>query len=104
MWEALAELSYFFRLLCAKEIDPNQMDKLEKNIPVLICKLEKIFPPGFFDSMEHLMIHLPYQAKVGGPVKYHWIYTYERYVLFFMHSVHMVVVFPIWTLICYMAM
>ena len=39
VWEALDDLSYFFRLLCAKEIDPNQMEKLEENIPVLICKL-----------------------------------------------------------------
>lgn len=46
VWEALAELSYFFRLLCAKEIDPNQMDKLEENIPVLICKLEKFSHRG----------------------------------------------------------
>jgi len=31
--------------------------------------LEKIFPPSFFYSMEHLSIHLPYEAKLGGPVQ-----------------------------------
>ena len=79
IWEALAELSYFFRVLCAKEIDRAQILQLEANIPIILCKLEKIFPPGFFNPMEHLMVHLPYQVRVGGPVKYTWMYGIERY-------------------------
>ncbi|CAN6317512.1 unnamed protein product [Urochloa humidicola] len=78
IWEALAELSYFFRVLCAKEVDRAQISQLESNIPIILCKLEKIFPPGFFNPMEHLMVHLPYQVKVGGPVKYTWMYGIER--------------------------
>jgi len=72
------ELSYFYRQLCAKEIRKDMMEKLEKEIPVLVCKLEKIFPPGFFNPMQHLLIHLPYEAKVGGPVQYRWMYLFER--------------------------
>uniref|UniRef100_A0A2K2A3S9 DUF4218 domain-containing protein n=1 Tax=Populus trichocarpa TaxID=3694 RepID=A0A2K2A3S9_POPTR len=41
-------------------------------------KLEMIFPPSFFDSMEHLPIHLPFEAKAGGPVQYRWMYPFER--------------------------
>jgi hypothetical protein len=44
------------------------MLKLEKEIPVLICKLEKIFPPWWLILMQHLLVHIPYEAKVGGPV------------------------------------
>jgi hypothetical protein len=44
VWKTLAELSYFYRQLCAKEIK-KEMEKLEKEIPVLLCKLEKIFHP-----------------------------------------------------------
>jgi hypothetical protein len=40
--------------------------------------MEKIFPPGFFNQMQHLLIHLPYEAKVGGPVQYRWMYHIER--------------------------
>ncbi|XP_039116071.1 uncharacterized protein LOC120251572 [Dioscorea cayenensis subsp. rotundata] len=29
--------------------------------------------------MEHLPIHLPYEAKVGGPVQYRWMYPFERF-------------------------
>jgi hypothetical protein len=50
---------------------------LEKEIPVLLCKIEKKFPPGFFNPMQHLLIHLPYEAKVGGHVQYRWMYHIE---------------------------
>ena len=36
-----------------------------------------IFPPSFFDSMEHLPVHLPFEVKVGGPVQYRWMYPYR---------------------------
>ncbi|WJX29277.1 hypothetical protein P8452_17935 [Trifolium repens] len=29
--------------------------------------------------MEHLPIHLPYEARVGGPVQYRWMYPFERF-------------------------
>jgi hypothetical protein len=41
IWETLAELSYLYRQLCAKEIKKDMMEKLKKEIPVIICKLEK---------------------------------------------------------------
>jgi len=48
------------------------------NIIEIICKLEMIFPSLFFDSMEHLPIYLPYEAKVGGPVQHRWMYPFKR--------------------------
>jgi hypothetical protein len=41
VWMVLAELSYFYRQLCTKEIVIEMMQKLEKEIPVLLCKMEK---------------------------------------------------------------
>jgi hypothetical protein len=76
IWEALAELSYFYRQLCAKEIKKDMIEKLEE-IPMLIWKLEKIFPSGWFNLMQHLLIHILYEAKVGGPVQYRWMYHIE---------------------------
>ena len=54
------------------------MEKLEKEAPVLLCKMEKIFPPGFFNPMQHLLIHLAYEAMVGRPVQFRWMYPLER--------------------------
>jgi hypothetical protein len=42
------------------------IDKLEQIAPALLCKLEKIFPPGFFNLMEHMILHLPRKARLGG--------------------------------------
>jgi hypothetical protein len=57
VWMVLAELSYFYTQLCVKEITVEMMQKLEKEIPVLLCKMEKFFPPGVFNPMQHLLIH-----------------------------------------------
>ena len=78
VWKVLAELSYFFRLLCAKEISRNIAMELEKVAPVLVCKLEKIFPPGFFLPMQHLIVHLPTEVRLGGPVQFRWCFPVER--------------------------
>ena len=55
------------------------VEELEKAAPLLLCKLEKIFPPGFFLSMQHLILHLPSEARMGGgPVQNCWCYPIER--------------------------
>jgi hypothetical protein len=66
VWLALSELSYFFCQLCAKELSQTVIVGLERLAPVLLCKLEKIFPPSFFNPMQHLILHLPYEARMGG--------------------------------------
>ena len=66
VWLALSELSYFFRQLCEKELSRTVVADLERLAPVLLCKLEKIFPPGFFNPMQHLILHLPYEAQMGA--------------------------------------
>ena len=39
---------------------------MERMVHVLLCRLEKIFPPSFFNPMQHLILHLPYEARMGG--------------------------------------
>jgi hypothetical protein len=46
-------------------------------MPVLICTLEKIFPPGWFNPLQLLLVQLPYEAKLGGPQQYRWMYHIE---------------------------
>jgi hypothetical protein len=52
--------------------------KLEKEIIVLVCKMEKGFPPGWFNAMQYLLVHLPREVKVGGPMQFRWMYSQER--------------------------
>ncbi|XP_012830522.1 PREDICTED: uncharacterized protein LOC105951618 isoform X2 [Erythranthe guttata] len=77
--DPVTELASFFRQLCSRKLNLNVLDNLEKRIPVILCKLEMIFPPAFFDVMVHLAIHLAQEAKIGGPVQYRWMYPIERY-------------------------
>jgi hypothetical protein len=44
----------------------------------LYINYKKIFPPGWFNLMQHLLVHIPYEAKLGGPVQYMWMYHNER--------------------------
>jgi hypothetical protein len=73
-------MSVFFRDICTINLNVQHMELMQMNIIEIIFKLQRIFPPSFFDSMEHLTIHLPYEVKVGGPVQYRWMYPFERYV------------------------
>lgn len=76
---ALIELGLFFRELCCKTLKLEILERLEKNIAVILCKLELIFPPAFFDVMVHLAVHLPHEAILRGPVHYRWMYPIERF-------------------------
>ncbi|XP_026452340.1 uncharacterized protein LOC113352780 [Papaver somniferum] len=76
---ALSELGVFFKELCSKTLRLEVLEKMEKGVAALLCKLEQIFPPAFFDIMVHLIVHLPHEAILGGPVQYRWMYPIERY-------------------------
>jgi hypothetical protein len=70
VWNALTELSLFYKDLCSPKLSIYHLKKLESEILVLICNFEKIFPLGFFDVMEHLILHFPYEARVCGLAQY----------------------------------
>ena len=79
VWEPLTELSLFFKDVTCTKLGEEDMNILELETPVILCKLERIFPPSLFDSMEHLPIHLPYDARTAGPVQFRWMYPLNRY-------------------------
>ncbi|CAL9005438.1 unnamed protein product [Prunus brigantina] len=54
------------------------MHQLRHDIVQVLCKFEMIFPPTFFTSMIHVMVHLPEEALLAGPVNYRWMYPIER--------------------------
>jgi hypothetical protein len=59
LWKIFAELNYFYRQICAKQVSKAVMQRIEKKITVLVCKMEKIFLPEWFNAMQHLLVHLP---------------------------------------------
>jgi len=78
IYEALAELGKFFQQLYSKTLKVDVLHRMKAEIPIILCKFEKIFPPSFFIVMLHLAVHLPDEAPLRGPVQYGWMYPIER--------------------------
>ncbi|GJS92793.1 hypothetical protein Tco_0799761 [Tanacetum coccineum] len=57
----------------------DDMVKAESHLIDILCNLEQIFPPAFFDIIIHLVIHLLEEALEGGHIPYRWMYSFERY-------------------------
>lgn len=73
------ELSSFFRNLCTKVGTVAIFNSLSRRIAIVLCMLEHIMPPSFFDVMVHLPIHLADEAAIGGPVYFRWMFPIERF-------------------------
>ena len=73
----MTSVCIFFNQLCGQELEMKKLNALHDEIVETLCKLEKYFPPSFFDIMKHLMVHLVREAKLCGPVWARWMYPFE---------------------------
>ncbi|CAL2239656.1 unnamed protein product [Prunus armeniaca] len=71
-------LSRFFSQLTAKTLRKTDINQLRHDIVQVLCKFEMIFPPAFFTSMIHVMVHLPEEALLAGLLNYRWMYPIKR--------------------------
>ncbi|MFS8034398.1 hypothetical protein Hanom_Chr17g01580711 [Helianthus anomalus] len=76
--ETLIEFCQFFQKICSKTLYAKELEDMKTGIVIILCKLEKIFPPSFFTIMVHLCVHLPEEALLGGPVSQRWMFGIER--------------------------
>lgn len=77
VFNSLNEDSQFFKDICALTLRVDDLIKIDQNILTILCKMEQFFPIGFFDSMEHIPVHLAFETLLSGHVKYMCIYTFE---------------------------
>ena len=77
--ETIIRLSKLFQKICAKMIRVTELPSLYTDAAETLCMLEMYFPPGFFDIMPHLIIHLVRELEICGPVHSRWCYFVERY-------------------------
>jgi hypothetical protein len=77
----ITRIYLFFNAISKKVIDPIKMDELCKEMRVTMCQLEMCFPPSFFDTMEHYIIHLADQIFVLGPTYMHHMYPYKHHMV-----------------------
>ncbi|GJX91153.1 hypothetical protein Tco_0344479 [Tanacetum coccineum] len=65
----LIELCLFFKQICSQTLMVDDMLKAQSKVIDILCNLELIYPPAFFDIMIHLVMHLPLEAIFGGPIR-----------------------------------
>ncbi|KAL0318308.1 UNVERIFIED_CONTAM: hypothetical protein Sangu_1987000 [Sesamum angustifolium] len=80
VWSALTDVSLLLLSICSTTLDVTKQHELEHSVTVIMCNLEKIFFSAFFEAIEHLIIHLPYDTHIGVPVQYRSMYPIERFV------------------------
>jgi hypothetical protein len=73
LWEIFIELNYFYWQICAKQVSKLMMQKLEREIMVLICKMKKVFPLGWFNAMQRLLVLRLVGESIGI-----WLLWYQR--------------------------
>ncbi|XP_071735372.1 uncharacterized protein [Rutidosis leptorrhynchoides] len=84
----IMKLCRYYRQLCSKVLNPNDLFNMEKDIGKILCDLERIFQPSFFDVMIHLSVHLASEDRLGGHVHYRWMYPIERYLASDVETIH----------------
>nr|GEY22625.1 hypothetical protein [Tanacetum cinerariifolium] len=75
----IIELCSFFKQICYATLMEDDMFKAQSKVVDILCNLELIYPPAFFDIMIHLVIHLPLEALEGGPIRPQWMFPFERF-------------------------
>ncbi|GJW57705.1 hypothetical protein Tco_0104436 [Tanacetum coccineum] len=75
----IIELCSFFKQICSQTLMENDMLKAQSKVVDILCNLELIYPPTFFDIMTHLVIHLPLEALEGSPIRPRWMFPFEIY-------------------------
>ena len=63
--EPLSALSDFFKNLCANKLCEDILMKMHHTIPIILCKLETIFPPVFWNVMKHVPVHFSTKSILG---------------------------------------
>jgi len=65
--------------LCDKVVDPKRKEEMMPDAAKVLTCLEKDFPPCFFDTMVHLIMHLEEELFIYRPCQTCWMYSFEHY-------------------------
>ncbi|KAL0331757.1 UNVERIFIED_CONTAM: hypothetical protein Sangu_1721200 [Sesamum angustifolium] len=49
VWSALTEASLLLQSICSTTVDVHKFHELENSVAIIMCNVEKIFPPAFID-------------------------------------------------------
>ena len=75
---AIQQNCNFFNVLCSKTICVDNIIAIKERLIMAMYVLEKFFPPSFFVISIHLVVHLADEALTCCPVRFRWMYPFER--------------------------
>nr|GEX66456.1 hypothetical protein [Tanacetum cinerariifolium] len=64
----IIKLCLFFKQIFSRTLMETDMVKAQSQMIDILCNLELIYPPAFFNIMIYLVIHLPLEALEGGSI------------------------------------
>jgi hypothetical protein len=68
-----------FHWLCSKEIVIEEIAFWEGEAAKILCQMEMHLPPIVLDIQFHLVVHLPGEVRLRGPMAPRWMYFVKRY-------------------------
>lgn len=77
--EAIYRLLRLVRWISLKDVDASKIEKMKQESYVVLSLLQMQFPTSFFDSQQHLIVHLVEEIALAGPPFYRWMFFVERY-------------------------
>jgi hypothetical protein len=73
----LVEMFTFFKGICLTTLTSKDLNRLESDIIVTLCKMEQVFPLVFLPAWFMLLCILFVNAVSVDPVQYKWMYLGE---------------------------
>ena len=67
------------RWVSSKEIHQDELNYWKRNVSLLMCDIQMCFPPRFFNSQEHYLVHLVEKIEQCGPIHIRTMWLVERY-------------------------
>jgi hypothetical protein len=67
------------RWLSLKEIHEDDIKYWKREIPRLMCEIQKYIPPTFFNAQEHYLIHQVEEIEICGPIHTRSMWMVERH-------------------------
>ena len=67
------------RWVSSKEIHQDELKYWKRNVSLLMCDIQMYFPPSFFNSQEHYLVHLVEEIEQCGPIHIRTMWLVERY-------------------------
>jgi hypothetical protein len=68
--------------LSSKEIHKDDIRYWKREIPRLMCEMQKFLPSSFFNSQEHYLIHQVEEIELCGPTHARSMWMVERHLKF----------------------